>query len=105
MPQQLLEIIFDIEKKVGRKRNLSKNIYQSRVIDIDILFYGNKVINKQNLIIPHPLLHKRKFVLTPLKELSPDLIHPVFQKKIEQLDKECMDLRNCNEISIANLSQ
>ena len=86
--QEILKKILSIEKKLGRKRTTK---YASRIIDIDILFYNQDIIQEENLIIPHPLLHKRMFVLSPLFEMAPDYIHPVLHKSIKQLILECDD--------------
>jgi dihydroneopterin aldolase/2-amino-4-hydroxy-6-hydroxymethyldihydropteridine diphosphokinase len=88
-PSGLLGRILMIESLLGRIR-ITKQ-YSSRVIDIDILFYGNKKINDVELIIPHPRLHERKFILVPLCEIAPDLIHPVMNKSIAALLKSCKD--------------
>ena len=89
-PEDLLQTILSIEQKLGRDRNLIKG-YSSRLIDIDILFYNNQIINQEKLIIPHPLLHKRKFTLIPLNEIAPDHIHPLLLKSINELLNECDD--------------
>ncbi|HYK76364.1 MAG TPA: 2-amino-4-hydroxy-6-hydroxymethyldihydropteridine diphosphokinase [Daejeonella sp.] len=81
-PQQLLEKILVIEQQLGRQR-IEK--WGSRTIDIDILFYGQQVIQEPNLIIPHPYLHQRRFTLMPLLEIAPDLLHPVLNKSIREL--------------------
>ncbi|WP_026897998.1 2-amino-4-hydroxy-6-hydroxymethyldihydropteridine diphosphokinase [Daejeonella oryzae] len=73
-PRKLLEEILSIENELGRKR-VEK--WGSRTIDIDILFFGNRIVEEEGLIIPHPLLHTRRFTLMPLCQLEPDLIHPV----------------------------
>jgi len=78
----LLLFLQDIEKKLGRVRTVKNG---PRAIDLDILFYGNAVLKSQNLEIPHPRLHKRKFVLEPLCEIAPDFIHPVLKKKMRDL--------------------
>lgn len=57
-----------------------------RTIDLDILFYDDKVINEDNLIVPHPRLHERLFVLEPLNEICPSFVHPVLQKSISELN-------------------
>lgn len=86
------EIVFkksqEIEQELGRieKKNLAP-----RVIDIDLLFYDNEHIETDDLIIPHPRLHERKFVLVPLVEIAPSFIHPTFKKTISELLKECED--------------
>ncbi|HEY5407154.1 MAG TPA: 2-amino-4-hydroxy-6-hydroxymethyldihydropteridine diphosphokinase [Ginsengibacter sp.] len=83
-PGNVLKKILTIEKVMGRTRN-KDNQFAPRSIDIDILFYGEKIINDDNLIIPHPRLHLRNFVLTPLMEIAPATIHPVFNKTIKNL--------------------
>lgn len=83
LPHQILTKILDIEKSLGRIRH--GKTYTNRIIDIDILFYGELQINDDILIIPHPLLQKRKFVLQPLVSIAPDLIHPVFHSSIAEL--------------------
>jgi len=78
----------DVEKQMGRVRNIPKG---PRVIDIDILFYGNVIVNEPDLIIPHPAIPERKFVLDPMNEIAQDFVHPVLQKTISQLLQECPD--------------
>ena len=73
--------ITTIESMLGRERNQDR--YSSRVIDIDILLYDDLVINEKGLKIPHRLMHERKFVLVPLCEMAPDMIHPVLKKSIQ----------------------
>ncbi len=89
-PGELLAVALNIESQLGRRRNGSSG-YSSRVIDIDILFYGNQIIRTESLTLPHPQLHNRRFALMPLWEIAPDLIHPVFFKSIFQLLNECND--------------
>jgi 2-amino-4-hydroxy-6-hydroxymethyldihydropteridine diphosphokinase len=86
---ELLDEIIRIETKMGRKR--STRGYESRVIDIDILFYGDKIINEKSLSIPHPHLHERKFVLVPLDEIAPGFVHPVLNKQVKRILEECTD--------------
>ncbi len=88
-PELILNKILIIEKSMGRLK--SGNQYSDRYIDIDILFVDGIRVNTKNLIIPHPRLQFRKFVLTPMLELAPDLIHPILNKSIRQLDLECLD--------------
>ena len=75
-PFQLLEETQKIEKKIGRTKK-TINGYEDRLIDIDILLYDNLIINQPTLKIPHPLMTKRVFVLLPLIEITPNLVHPV----------------------------
>lgn len=87
---QLRKETAKIEKELGRRRHSKKN-YTDRSIDIDILFYNNsRIVNKQ-LIIPHPRLHQRLFVLKPLAEIAPDLKHPALKKSVKKLLEECPD--------------
>ena len=90
-PPELLAELLKIETSIGRKRHAKQ--WVAREIDIDIIFYDNLVLSGEFLTIPHPLLKKRKFVLTPLKEIAPSFIHPIFGKNITDLLKECSD--NC----------
>jgi 2-amino-4-hydroxy-6-hydroxymethyldihydropteridine diphosphokinase len=87
-PEEVLAQILLIEKSMGRIRTV-KNA--PRIIDIDILFYEKEIINEKDLIVPHPLIQERKFVLIPLNELSPNFIHPVFKKNIHELLVKCKD--------------
>jgi 2-amino-4-hydroxy-6-hydroxymethyldihydropteridine diphosphokinase len=77
------------EAKLGRTRTGKQ--YSSRIIDIDILFYNDVIMNEEALIIPHPHLHERKFVLVPLCEIAPDMVHPVYKKTISELLELCDD--------------
>lgn len=87
-PIELLDTTEAIERKLGRTIKSSGGIYHDRTIDIDILLYGNEVINHERLTIPHPLMHMRDFVLIPLCEIAPDLVHPIKNKSIAMLLKE-----------------
>lgn len=88
-PTELLHKISSIELMLGRDKNQDR--YSSRVIDIDILLYNDLVINENGLKIPHRLIHERKFVLVPLCEIAPDIIHPVLVKSMKVLLEECRD--------------
>ncbi len=88
-PGDLLQEILNVEFFLGRKR--SEKQYTSRVIDIDILLYGEKIVNEQQLKIPHPRMHERRFVLEPMCEIAGEEIHPVFGKSFARLLDECKD--------------
>jgi 2-amino-4-hydroxy-6-hydroxymethyldihydropteridine diphosphokinase len=88
-PAELLTKILSIEAFLGRKRKEKQ--YVSRIIDIDILLYEDQIIDDGNLKIPHPLMHERRFVLEPLCEIEPDLVHPVLRKSIRDLLSVCKD--------------
>ncbi len=92
-PHNLLKELIKIEKQMGRFRNndLPKTKYESRIIDIDILFYGNQILNSEDLIIPHPRFSYRNFILFPLCELCPSFICPITGKKIEKILEICDD--------------
>lgn len=88
LPLELISKILAVETRLGRIRDKK---WESRIIDIDIIFYENYLITTDNLTIPHPFLEKRNFVLEPLNELSPKFIHPRLRKSISQLSAECTD--------------
>ena len=84
-PIELLNATEEIERRLGRTKKSIGGQYSDRTIDIDILFYGNKVIKSERLTVPHPLLHLRNFVLQPLYEIAPQLTHPAMGRTISEL--------------------
>ena len=84
-PMELLETTEKIERELGRTAKSNGGVYHDRIIDIDILLYGNETINTERLTVPHPLMHERNFVLTPLCEIAPQAIHPVIGKSIAEI--------------------
>ena len=81
-PLQLLDFLEELEKKLGRE---SKSDKHPRSIDMDILFYNDLIFHTERLVVPHPVLHKRKFVLVPLAEIEPELEHPQLHKDIKTI--------------------
>ncbi len=82
--RKCLELTQEIEQKLGRTVKNAAN-YQDREIDIDLLLYDQLVLNEPELVLPHPLMHIRKFVLLPLSQIAPELQHPVLKKSIQEL--------------------
>ena len=87
-PASLIKKALEIEENMGRVR---REKWGSRLIDIDILLYGDKVVAQPGVTIPHPGIPDRRFTLVPLAELAPDLVHPVLKKSIQTLLDECKD--------------
>ncbi len=88
-PIFLLEEVMMIERSMGRNREGGG--YADRLIDIDVLFYNHLVMNHPRLTLPHPALERRRFVLAPLAEIAPDLVHPVSLRRISELLEACSD--------------
>jgi 2-amino-4-hydroxy-6-hydroxymethyldihydropteridine diphosphokinase len=87
-PKELLEQLLRIEQSLGRTRDSIKG---PRTIDLDLLLYGEHLVDNDRLTLPHPQFHRRRFVLVPLAELCPDLEHPVIHKTITELLQETTD--------------
>lgn len=87
-PEEILQVTQEIERASGRKEKSHGGVYADRPVDIDLLLYDNLIIKKENLELPHPLMHKRDFVLRPLAEIAPTLQHPTQHKTIQTLLRE-----------------
>lgn len=106
-PSEVLHVINDIERNLGRMREVAScgsdcgcesGSYAPRTIDIDILFCGSRIIFTEDLMIPHPRLHERRFTLIPLDEIAPDLVHPVYRKSVSALLQDCTDTSEVKRI-------
>lgn len=85
---KLISTLKNLEVELGR---LDRGKWMEREIDIDIIFYEDLVIENDSLILPHPRMHERNFVLIPANEIEPEMIHPIFEKDIETLKNESLD--------------
>ena len=99
-PEQLLTELLAIEHDFGRRRDPSQPGYQDRTLDLDLLLYDDLVLQTARLTLPHPRLHERLFVLAPLAELTPDLVHPILKQRVERLYNQ---LRNARSQTIRTL--
>jgi 2-amino-4-hydroxy-6-hydroxymethyldihydropteridine diphosphokinase len=94
---ETLSLLLNIEQKMGRVRSEK---WGPRIIDIDILFFNDSVINSPTLKIPHPEIQNRMFTLKPLVEVAQNFIHPVLHKSLQQLMEECLDPLPVNKIAL-----
>lgn len=101
-PHPLLDLIKKIERQLGRQRTVR---YGPRTIDVDILLYGRRIIRDPDLEVPHPRLAERAFVLAPLAEVAPDVVHPVTGKRVDEMvaELESTDVvRKLTDVSLAS---
>ena len=103
LPADVLGVIHNIEKELGRPRNGTR--YNSRFIDIDILFVDEEIHYSNELAIPHPRLHRRKFALMPLLEIEPSLRHPILNRSVEEMTKTCKDTMKVNLYKSATITR
>ncbi|VAV82417.1 2-amino-4-hydroxy-6-hydroxymethyldihydropteridinepyrophosphokinase / Deoxyadenosine kinase @ Deoxyguanosine kinase [hydrothermal vent metagenome] len=98
-PTKLMRELLTIEKSLGRTRTQKKG-HESRIIDLDIIFFGDEVMDSKTLKIPHPEMHKRKFVLQPLSDIAPDVVHPKKKKNVSALLDGCKDNSDIESINL-----
>jgi len=98
-PKASMQKLLNIEKELGRTRSVKKG-YESRTIDLDIIFYEDEVISTKSLKIPHLEMHKRKFVLLPLNDIAPQMAHPKKKKNVSELLERCKDESELESINI-----
>jgi len=89
--EECLQVTQDIEEELGRLKEDKPEGYADRTLDIDIIFYNDLILNSENLIIPHPRMQERNFVLQPLLEMIPEFQHPVLKKSMSELAEQCKD--------------
>lgn len=95
-PEKLLDNLLTIELLFGRERNIH---WGPRTLDLDILFYGELILNKANLTIPHPRITERRFILAPLQQIAAEWLHPLEQKTIQTLLNECKDTSSVEKLA------
>jgi hypothetical protein len=95
LEDKIAENVKDIEKQAGTHETQK---WGPRVIDIDILFYGEEIHEHTDLIIPHPYLHERRFTLVPLNQIAPSFIHPLLKKTVNELLNACADQGEVKEL-------
>lgn len=97
-PEAMLHQLLDIEAELGRVRHPETGGYTSRTADLDILYYGSRIVLTDSLTIPHPRLHQRRFALLPLCEVAPEFVHPAFNLTQTELLKRCFDFSEVRKI-------
>lgn len=84
-PRELLSVTQQIEREIGRTTKSVNHTYKDRLIDIDLLMYDDLILNEEDLTLPHPLMHERLFVMEPLAEIAPDIVHPLLGKTMMEI--------------------
>lgn len=97
-PEALMRQLLDIEAELGRVRHPEAKSYTSRTVDLDILYFGNRIVLTDSLTIPHPRLHQRRFALLPMCEIAPQFVHPAFKFTQTELLARCHDMLEVRKI-------
>ena len=90
-PEEMMRLLLEIESELGRIRHPETRGYTSRRADLDILYFGSRIIVTDTLVVPHPRLHKRRFALLPMCEVAPNFVHPAFHLTQTELLARCPD--------------
>ena len=88
---EILSIAQSVEQEMGRTHKSVNGVYSDRVIDVDLLIYGDLILDTPILKLPHPLMQERRFVMEPLAEIAPDVIHPVLGKTLGDIYRDLTD--------------
>ena len=104
-PDELMDRMLEIEKGLGRVRHPGQKGYSSRTVDLDILYYGNLIVDTEKVTAPHPKLHLRRFALLPLCELIPDFLHPIFNASQKELLQNCPDTSTVQQLNNSTTQQ
>jgi len=92
-PQEVLQITQEIEQEMGRTHKSTRGVYADRVVDIDLLLYGDLILETPTLKLPHPLMQERRFVMEPLAEIAPNMVHPIFGRTMKEIEQMVDDFR------------
>ncbi len=97
-PEEIMQQLLGIEAELGRVRHPETEGYTSRTADLDILYYGSRIVVTGSLVVPHPRLHQRRFALLPLCEMVPQFVHPAFKLTQTELLERCPDTSEVRKI-------
>lgn len=97
-PEEMMQQLLGIEAELGRVRHPETDGYTSRTADLDILYYGSRIVVTDSLVVPHPRLHQRRFALLPLCEMVPQFVHPAFKLTPTELLERCPDTSEVRKI-------